>query len=115
MSDCIFCKIAEKAIPADVVYEDDGVVAFRDIEPQAPLHILVIPKKHYVSLMAFGAEDASLAGHIMAEVIPQVAKEMGLAEGGFRVVTNIGQDGGQTVPHLHFHILGGRALQWPPG
>lgn len=115
MSDCIFCKIAQKAIPSDVVYDDDGVIAFRDIEPQAPLHILVIPKKHYGSLMDFGAEDAVLAGHIMAEVIPRVAKEAGLAEGGFRVVTNIGQDGGQTVPHLHFHILGGRSLQWPPG
>lgn len=115
MSDCIFCKIADKAIPADVVYEDDGVIAFRDIEPQAPLHILVIPKKHYGSLLDFGAEDAAFAGHIMAEVIPQVAKKVGLDEGGFRVVTNIGEDGGQTVPHLHFHILGGRALQWPPG
>lgn len=115
MSDCLFCKIAKKAIPSDVVYEDDRVIAFRDIEPQAPQHILVIPKAHYGSLLDFTAEDGALAGHIMADVIPTVAKKEGLAEGGFRVVTNIGQNGGQTVPHLHFHILGGRSLQWPPG
>ena len=116
MSDCLFCKIAQKTIPADIVYEDDGVIAFRDIEPQAPLHILVIPKKHYGSLMDMAeADDGALASHIMIDVIPQVVRELDLAENGFRVVTNIGRDGGQTVPHLHFHILGGRSLQWPPG
>ena len=115
MADCVFCKIAQKEIPSDTVYEDDDVIAFRDLEPQAPVHVLVIPKRHFADLLAFTTAERALAGHILAEVIPQVATELGLAERGFRVVTNTGQDGGQTVPHLHFHILGGRSLTWPPG
>lgn len=115
MADCVFCKIAQKEIPSNVVYEDDDVIAFRDLEPQAPVHVLVIPKRHFADLLSFTRAERTLAGHILAEVIPQVATELGLAEGGFRVVTNTGQDGGQTVPHLHFHILGGRAMTWPPG
>ncbi|MBQ7515521.1 MAG: histidine triad nucleotide-binding protein [Schwartzia sp.] len=115
MADCIFCKIAGKEIPSTAVYEDDTVIAFRDLEPQAPVHVLVIPKKHIESVLGFGPEDRELAAHILADVIPQVAKEQGLTEKGFRVITNVGTDGGQTVPHLHFHILGGRSLQWPPG
>ncbi len=115
MADCIFCKIAQKEIPSTAVYEDDDVIAFRDIEPQAPVHILVIPKRHIGSIMDFGPGDKALAAHILVDVVPRVAKEQGLAEKGFRVVTNIGDEGGQTVKHLHVHILGGRSMQWPPG
>ena len=113
MSDCIFCKIAQKEIPSNIVYEDDTTIAFRDVEPQAPTHVLVIPKKHVKSVMELG--DKELAAHILTEVIPKIAKDEGIAEKGFRVVANVGEDGGQTVPHLHFHILGGRSMQWPPG
>ena len=115
MADCIFCKIAGREIPTAAVYEDEDVIAFRDLEPQAPVHVLVIPKKHIESLLGFTSEDKALAAHILADVIPEVAKAQGLTEKGFRVVTNVGEDGGQTVKHLHFHILGGRSLQWPPG
>ncbi len=113
MSDCIFCKIAQKEIPSNIVYEDDTTIAFRDVEPQAPTHVLVIPKKHVKSVMELS--DKELAAHILTEVIPKIAKDEGIAEKGFRVVANVGEDGGQTVPHLHFHILGGRSMQWPPG
>ena len=115
MSDCIFCKIAKKEIPATVVYEDEQVVAFKDLEPQAPVHVLVIPKKHVESVAALKAEDKELAAHSLVEVIPQLARELGVAEKGFRVVTNTGDEGGQSVKHLHFHLLGGRSMQWPPG
>ena len=114
MADCIFCKIAAKEIPATVVYEDQLVLAFKDLEPQAPFHALVIPKKHIESVGALTPEDKELAGHIMCEVIPEIAKENKL-DNGFRVVANTGEDGGQTVKHLHFHVLGGRSMQWPPG
>ena len=106
MADCIFCKIAQKEIPSTLVYEDDMVVAFRDLEPQAPQHVLVIPKKHVESL---------LVSHILVDVIPELAQKLGIAEKGFRVVANTGEEGGQTVKHLHFHLLGGRSMQWPPG
>ena len=115
MADCIFCKIANKEIPSTVVYEDDQVIAFKDLEPQAPVHVLVIPKKHVASIAALKAEDKELAGHILCEVIPEIAKEQGIADSGFRVVANTGTEGGQTVNHLHFHLLGGRSMQWPPG
>ena len=115
MADCIFCRIAQKEIPADFVYEDDSVVAFRDLEPQAPVHVLVIPKQHIESLLTVKPEEQQLIAHITCEVIPQLAKELGVAEKGFRVVTNIGEEGGQSVKHLHFHLLGGRSMQWPPG
>ena len=113
--DCIFCKIANKEIPSNVVYEDDSVLAFNDLEPQAPVHVLVIPKAHFDSVSALGKEGKEVAGHIVAEVIPEIAKKLGILESGFRVVANTGADGGQTVMHLHFHVLGGRSLQWPPG
>lgn len=114
MADCIFCKIAAKEIPAAVVYEDQLVLAFKDLEPQAPFHALVIPKKHIESVGTLTPEDKEVAGHIMCEVIPAIAKENKL-DNGFRVVANTGEDGGQTVKHLHFHVLGGRSMQWPPG
>ena len=115
MADCIFCKIAQKEIPSNFVYEDESVVAFRDLEPQAPVHVLVIPKKHIESLLAAAPEDKALIAHITCEVIPQLARKLGIADQGFRVVANTGDEGGQTVKHLHFHLLGGRDFTWPAG
>ena len=115
MADCIFCKIAQKEIPSQLVYEDEQVVAFKDLEPQAPVHVLIIPKKHVESIMALKAEDKDLVSHILIEVIPQLAKELQVDEKGFRVVANTGDEGVQSVKHLHFHLLGGRSMQWPPG
>ena len=112
--DCLFCKIIKGEIPSTKVYEDDKVYAFRDIEPQAPVHILIIPKEHIASANEITEENASVIGHIYA-VAAKIAKEEGIADGGYRIVNNCGQDGGQTVGHLHFHMLGGRSLQWPPG
>lgn len=110
----IFKRIIDREIPADVVYEDDRCLAFRDVSPQAPVHVLVIPKKEIVSADAIGDEDAELLGHIWV-TIGRIARELGIAAGGYRVVTNCGKQGGQSVDHLHFHILGGRQLDWPPG
>ncbi len=112
--DTIFGKIIRREIPANIVYEDDVCLAFRDIAPQAPVHILVIPKKPIPSLADATAEDKALLGHIVL-TIKQIADQEGLTEKGYRVVTNIGEEGGQTVFHLHFHLLGGRAMHWPPG
>ena len=112
--DTIFGKIIRREIPAQVVYETDKVLAFRDINPQAPVHILVIPKKPIPSVAALSPEDSVLMGEVLLAVA-EIASREGLAEGGYRVVTNIGHDGGQTVPHLHFHLLGGRPMLWPPG
>lgn len=112
--DCLFCKIINGEIPSTKVYEDDKVYAFRDIEPQAPVHILIIPKEHIASANELTEENASVVGHIYA-VAAKLAKDEGIADGGYRIVNNCGQDGGQTVGHLHFHMLGGRSLQWPPG
>ena len=106
--DCIFCKIIAGEIPSTKVYEDELVFAFRDIAPQAPAHILVIPKAHIASVNEISAENSGIVAHIF-EVIPQIAKAEGL-EGGYRVVSNCGADAGQTVHHLHFHILGGKTL-----
>lgn len=111
MSDCLFCKIVQGTIPSDKVYEDEKVLAFKDIDPQAPVHILVIPKIHVTSLSEL--TDFDTATHIL-RVIKQLSLELGLEE-GFRVVINTGRNGGQTVGHLHFHLLGGRAMRWPPG
>ncbi|MGE5559646.1 MAG: histidine triad nucleotide-binding protein [Chloroflexota bacterium] len=114
MSDCLFCRIVNKEIPASIIHEDDDVLAFRDINPQAPVHFLVVPKRHIESLAAVVPGDERLLSRLVGAV-NQVAEQEGLTAGGFRVVTNIGRDAGQTVPHLHFHILGGRSLTWPPG
>jgi len=113
MSDTIFSKIINREIPADIVYEDDRALAFKDINPQAPTHILVIPKKPIPQLAASQAEDQDLLGHLLL-IVKEVAAEAGL-ENGYRVVLNNGADSGQTVDHLHLHILGGRSMQWPPG
>ena len=112
--DCLFCKIIAGDIPSAKVYEDDKVYAFRDIEPQAPVHVLIVPKEHIASANELTEENASIVGHIFA-VAAKIAKEEGIADGGYRIVNNCGQDGGQTVGHLHFHMLGGSSLQWPPG
>lgn len=111
---CLFCRIVEEAIPADVVHETDRVLAFRDIAPQAPTHVLVIPKGHITSLGTVDDGDADLLGEIML-VARDVARAEGITESGFRVVANTGDDGGQAVQHLHVHVLGGRGMSWPPG
>ena len=114
MTDCIFCKIAAGDIPADKVYEDDDVVAFRDLNPQAPTHILVIPRRHIATLNDLQAEDAELVGK-MYLAAKKVAVEDGIAEAGYRTVFNCNKAGGQEVYHLHLHVLGGRQMRWPPG
>ncbi len=110
----IFSKIIDKKIPADIVHEDDLSLAFKDISPQAPVHILVIPKKPIVKVSDAKDEDKELLGHLLL-VARDVAAAQGLAEDGYRLVINNGENGGQTVYHLHIHIMGGRAMQWPPG
>lgn len=114
--DCLFCKIAAGQIPGEIVYDKHGVVAFRDIHPAAPQHILFIPRRHMASMAELSAEDGDMLGKIFAAAA-EVAREQGLAEadGGYRFVTNVGPNAGQSVLHLHFHLLGGRALGWPPG
>lgn len=114
MTDTIFGQIARGDIEADVVFEDDRVVAFRDLNPQAPVHVLVIPRDSLVSLADAPASDSALLGHLL-QVCASVAAQEGLAADGYRVVANVGENGGQTVQHLHFHVLGGRAMIWPPG
>jgi len=109
MSDCIFCKIINKEIPSEIVFEDAQVLVFKDINPLAPVHLLIIPKKHMESLQQASPEDEALLGHILI-VARQLAQEFGVSESGYRVVTNIGEDGGQVVKHLHFHVLGGKSL-----
>ena len=113
MTKTLFEKIADHEIPADIVYEDDRCVAFRDIKPQAPVHVLVIPRKPIPSVDAIADQDAPLVAHLLT-VVRDLASKLQLT-GGYRVVVNCGADGGQTVDHLHFHLLGGRALNWPPG
>ena len=112
MDNCLFCKIVRGDIPAQRVAENDVCLAFRDIAPQAPTHVLVIPKAHYASLN--DTPDASVLG-AMGEMAKEVARALGVAESGYRVVVNTGRDGGQTVHHLHLHLLAGRGLHWPPG
>lgn len=111
--DCLFCNIAAGRIPSKKVYEDERVYAFYDIDPQAPVHVLVIPKEHIQSVSEITPENQELVGHIFT-VIAKLAKELDLKD-GYRVVSNVGEQGGQSVPHLHFHLLGGRSLAWPPG
>ena len=112
--DCLFCKIIAGDIPSNKVYSDDEIYAFHDISPAAPTHILVIPKKHISAVNEANPEDQGLLGHLMLKS-NEVAKQHGLAEEGFRYVINTGSHGGQTVFHLHLHILGGRRMSWPPG
>ena len=112
MSDCLFCRIAAGEIPSDCLYQDDLVYVFKDIAPQAPVHFLVIPKAHIASAAEIDGENSSVVAHAF-EVIARLAREQGLA--GFRVVSNVGQSAGQTVMHLHFHVLSGRDMTWPPG
>lgn len=112
--DCLFCKIIKGEIPSKKVYEDERVYAFYDISPAAPVHVLLIPKTHIPSANALTEENADVVGHIFA-VAAKLAKSLGIAESGYRIVNNCGEDGGQTVGHLHFHLLGGRSLTWPPG
>ena len=114
MSDCLFCKIVAGEIPSAKVFEDDTLLAFEDINPAAPTHILIIPKIHLDSIARIGEEHKNLIGEIHLAAA-RIASERGLTEGGYRIVNNCGADGGQTVPHLHFHLLGGRAMTWPPG
>lgn len=109
---CIFCKIVLREVPANIVYEDDYVCGFHDINPVAPAHIVIIPKEHIARIDAPGAER--IAEHVVI-AINALAHKLGLSEAGFRVVSNAGADGGQTIDHLHFHLIGGRRLQWPPG
>jgi histidine triad (HIT) family protein len=113
MDNCLFCRIAAKEIPTKVAYEDDVMLAFWDISPQAPVHLLLIPKKHIASVAELLPEDQPLVGHMMLKA-RDLAREQGLAD-GYRLVINTGEQGGQTVDHLHIHLLGGRNLQWPPG
>jgi len=113
MENCLFCKIAAGQIPSNKIYEDDKVLAFYDIDPQAPVHFLVIPKEHIGSADEIDGTNSAIVAHVF-EVIAKIAKELKL-EKGYRIVNNCGEDGGQTVGHLHFHVLGGRLLAWPPG
>ena len=110
---CLFCRIAAGEIPSERVFEDDAVIAFRDVAPRAPTHVLVIPRRHVPDAHALTDDDAALLGRCFA-ALRQVADAAGLLS-GYRIVANVGADAGQTVPHLHFHLLGGRSLSWPPG
>lgn len=110
----LFEKIASRQIPAEIVFEDDRVVAFRDIQPQAPVHVLVVPRQPICRIGAASVEDAELLGHLLLTAA-EVARRLGVDQTGYRLVINNGKDGGESVPHLHCHILGGRALEWPPG
>lgn len=113
MTDCIFCKIVKGEIPSNLIYEDDKVVAFEDINPQAPIHYLVIPKEHIKSAADINEDNKDLIGHIFF-IASKIAMQKGLDE-GYRIVNNCGIDGGQTVDHIHFHVLGKRKMLWPPG
>lgn len=114
MSACIFCRIIEGSIPAKIVYQDEHTLAFDDINPQAPVHTLVIPKRHVASVQELGEGDQMLLGRLLL-TCARIAGDKGLSESGFRFVANTGRDGGQTVFHLHFHVMGGRHMGWPPG
>ncbi len=111
---CLFCRIAAGEVPADLLHDDELVVAFRDISPKAPTHILVIPRRHIVSATDLTDDDGPMLGRLFA-VAADLAREAGVADSGFRLVTNSGRGAGQSVDHLHFHLLGGRSMSWPPG
>ena len=114
MSATLFDKIVARQIPADIVYEDDLVLAFRDISPKAPTHVLIVPKKNIPRLAEAKPDDHKLLGHLLLKAA-EVAEKVGLKDSGYRLVINNGPDGGETVPHLHCHIMGGRHMEWPPG
>ncbi|MDH3255294.1 MAG: histidine triad nucleotide-binding protein [Acidobacteriota bacterium] len=114
MSECLFCSIAKGEIPSDFVYQDEDIVAFKDINPQAPVHLLVIPRRHITSVLDTSDEDIALLGRLQSTAV-KLAKEFDLDTNGFRLVINCLKDGGQAVFHLHLHLLGGRAMNWPPG
>ncbi|HRY29219.1 MAG TPA: histidine triad nucleotide-binding protein [Elusimicrobiota bacterium] len=114
MSDCIFCRIVRKEIPAEIIHEDASVVAFKDIQPQAPIHILLVPKKHIGRVMDLKPDDMALVADIH-KIVQALARKFTLHESGFRLVANNGSNAGQAVDHLHYHLLGGRKMGWPPG
>jgi histidine triad (HIT) family protein len=114
MRDCLFCRIIDRKLPAKIIFEDDRVVVFEDISPQAPVHTLVIPKKHIATLLDMEEGDHALFGH-MVKTATAIARQKGIAERGFRLVTNCNAESGQSVYHIHLHLLGGRQMQWPPG
>jgi histidine triad (HIT) family protein len=114
MPACLFCKIISREVPGAIVYEDDRVLAFNDINPQAPTHVLIIPKRHIASLNDLGVEDDQLVGELVRRAAA-IAKGRGISAGGFRTVFNTNRDAGQTVFHVHLHLLGGRSMEWPPG
>ena len=111
---CLFCKIIDKELPATLIYEDEKVVAFNDINPQAPVHVLIIPRQHIATVNDLQPENQNLMGHMFA-IAKKLASQLNIAQSGYRIVTNCNTDGGQAVYHLHLHLLGGRALNWPPG
>lgn len=114
MSECLFCKIAGGEIPSDLIYQDEEMVAFHDINPQAPVHVLVIPRRHIATLLDATPKDSALLGRLQTTAI-ELARSLGLSDDGFRLVTNCLDGGGQAVYHLHLHLLGGRQMNWPPG
>lgn len=111
---CLFCRIIDKKIPSRIVYEDEHIFAFEDINPQAPVHILVVPKKHISTMLETGQEDNELIGHLF-QVANKIARDKGVAERGFRLVMNCNPESGQTIYHIHLHLLAGRPMRWPPG
>jgi histidine triad (HIT) family protein len=114
MADCLFCRLIAREIPASIVYEDDRVIAFNDIDPQGPTHVLVVPKRHIATLNDLTPEDDAIVGEVVRRAA-SIAADRGIAAGGFRVVFNTNRDAGQTVFHIHLHLIGGRSLAWPPG
>jgi len=114
MADCLFCRVIKREIPSSIVYEDDRVLAFNDINPQAPTHVLVVPKRHIDSLNELAAGDDAIVGELVRRAAA-IATERGISAGGYRTVFNTNRDAGQTVFHIHLHLLGGRAMGWPPG
>ncbi|MGK0467994.1 histidine triad nucleotide-binding protein [Clostridium sp.] len=114
MDDCIFCKIIKKQILCELIYEDESVIGFKDISPKAPVHVIIIPRVHISNINDISEDESGVIGHIFI-VAKKIAKDLGISETGYRIVSNCGENGGQSVQHIHFHLLGGRMLKWPPG